>query len=323
MRTYGAERVVVLGGNGFLGKHVRAAFTARGDRVLTIARHPVPGADSVRMDLVRSRVEDLAEVLVRYGATAVVNAAGAVWDSGDEDLEKANVALVERLRDAVARVPRPPRVIQLGTVFEYSDPEPGRPLTEGSPCLPSTPYGRSKLEGGEVVLDASAQGLFEGVVLRATTCVGPGLPPESLLGLVAAELRAAERHGRSAEIRLRPLTAERDFLDCRDLAAAVVSASAAPVVGRAVNLGSGVAVNVRRPVDLLIKESGVAAELIEEGTVTGRSAGIDWLAVHAGLAERLLGWRPRHGLDSTVRSIWAEAITNSEEGPDSVDGYTQ
>ncbi|WP_328843085.1 NAD-dependent epimerase/dehydratase family protein [Streptomyces sp. NBC_00258] len=316
MSTHAAVNAVVVGGSGFLGRHICAALVADGARVLSVARHPAPGTACAQIDLVEEEPAILADVLVDHGATVLVNAAGAVWEYDESALEQSNVLLVRRLRDAVAKVPHRVRVVQLGSVFEYAMPAPGRHLTEDAPPTPSTAYGRSKLKGSEVVLEATRAGLLDGVVLRATSCAGPGLPRSSLLGRVAAQLRDAAGRGEPAVIRLAPLTAERDFVDCRDLAAAVAAAATAPVVGRTVNIGSGTAVSVRRLVDLLVSVSGVPATVVEEGSSTGRSAGVDWLAVHPGLAGRLLGWRPRHSLASTVRAMWSEAITNAEEGPD-------
>ncbi|WP_406481079.1 NAD-dependent epimerase/dehydratase family protein [Streptomyces sp. NBC_01615] len=316
MNAPGTVNAVVVGGSGFLGRHICAALAARGAHVLSVARRPAPGVPSARIDLVGGPPAALADVLVDHGATVVVNAAGAVWNYDDRALDESNVVLVERLRDAVAKVPHRVRVVHLGSVFEYAMPEPGHHLTEDAPLNPSTLYGRTKLLGSRIVLDATRAGLLDGVVLRATTCAGPGLPRAGLLGRVAAELRTAALRGEPAVIRLAPLTAERDFVDCRDLAEAVAAAATAPVAGRAVNIGSGTAVSVRRLVDLLVSVSGVPATVVEEGSAGGRSAGVHWLAVHTGLAERLLGWRPRHSLASTVEAMWSEAITNAEEGPD-------
>ncbi|WP_233580835.1 NAD-dependent epimerase/dehydratase family protein [Streptomyces triticirhizae] len=309
-------RAVVLGGSGFLGRQVCAGLAARGAAVLSVARRDAPGFPSVRLDVPAEGPDALAEVLAGHRATVVVNAAGAVWDYDGEALQRANVALVERLRDAVVKAPGRPRVVQLGTVFEYALPDDGRRLTESAPLEPTTAYGASKLRGAELLLAADRDGLLDAVVLRATTCLGPGLPASSLLGRVAAELRAAEARGESATVRLSPLTARRDVVDSRDLAAAVAAAATAPVTGRAVNIGSGHAVGVRRLVELLVSVSGVPATVVEESPATGRSAGVDWLAVHTGLAERLLGWRPGHDVAATVRAVWGGTTTNVEEGPD-------
>ncbi|UNT00808.1 NAD(P)-dependent oxidoreductase [Streptomyces tubbatahanensis] len=311
-----AHGTAVLGGSGFLGRHICAALRHSGARVVSVARRPAPGFASVRADLAREPVTALSALLRRHRIATVVNAAGAVWGYDTAALQESNVRLVERLREAAAAVPWRLRFVQIGTVFEYAPPRYGQRLTEKAPLQPSTAYGASKLQGGETVLAATADGLWDGLVLRATTCIGPGQPAEGLLGRVEAALRTAHRAGGTAHLRLTPLSAERDVVDCRDLAAAVTAAAASPAAGCAVNIGSGSAVPVRRLVDLLVTASGVPARIVEEGPATGRSAGIDWLAVDTGRAGELLGWHPSYSRSQTVRDMWSEAITNAEEGPD-------
>lgn len=307
--------VAVVGGTGFLGRHIRTRLAAAGTPALSVARRPAGDAPSVALDLRTVTSGELADVLIAHRATAVVNAAGAVWDYDERQLAELNVLLVENLRDAVAKVPWPVRVVQLGTVFEYARPRQGEYLTEESPTEPATSYGSTKLRGSEIVLAATRAGLLDGVVLRPTTCVGPQMPRASLLGRVSAELRDAAGRRDTAVLRLAPLTAARDVVDCRDLADAVldaVRAPAGPLTGQVINIGRGEAVGVRRLVDLLVAASGVPTTLVEDEAQTGRSAGIDWLAVGIGRAERLLGWSPRRSLASTAEAMWRQVITDAE-----------
>ncbi|MCI3275037.1 NAD-dependent epimerase/dehydratase family protein [Streptomyces cylindrosporus] len=305
MTAADASHVAVIGGTGFLGRHIRARLGDGGGQVLSVARRAASDGPSVALDVCAAPPAELADVLVEHRATVVVNAAGAVWDHTGRGLEESNVVLVEKVRDALAKVPWRVRLVQLGTVFEYARPAEGEYLDENAPLRPSTPYGRTKLRGSEIVLDATRAGLLDGVVLRTTTCLGPGMPEPSLLGRVTRVLREAAARGGPAVVRLAPLTARRDVVDCRDLADAVAAAARAPVVGRALNIGGGRAVAVRELVDLVVAVSGVPATIVEEETATGRSAGVDWLAVGIRAAERLLGWRPRHDLTSTAEAVWA------------------
>jgi dTDP-6-deoxy-L-talose 4-dehydrogenase [NAD(P)+] len=296
--------VIVAGGTGFLGRAICAALAARGLDVVPLSRRAgTPGA--VQLDLAATDPAELTELLVERESSVVVNAAGSVWDDDETVMQRSNADLVARIRDGVAKVPWPVRVVHLGTVFEYAPPAPGEYLTEASPCRPASGYGRTKLRGSEQILQATQDGLLDGVVLRITTCAGPGMPRASLLGRVAAQLREAALAGRPAVLRLAPLTAERDFVDSRDVVAAVLAAMTAPVTGAVINVGAGRAVSVRRLVDLLVRASGIPAAVVEQEPAVGRSAGIPWLATRIETAARLLGWRPRHDLTSTVDQVWA------------------
>jgi NDP-hexose 4-ketoreductase len=145
---------------------------------------------------------------------------------------------------------------------------------------------------------------------------GPGAPPGSLLGTVAAHLAAAlAGPGRPRPLRLAPLTARRDFVDARDVADAVVAAAYADVRGEAINIGRGEAVPVRRLAGRLIEVSGLAVAVAEEpahaappGGTGGRSDA-EWQELDISRAARLLGWHPRRTLDQSLRDLLAEAVS--------------
>ncbi|MFD7666426.1 NAD-dependent epimerase/dehydratase family protein [Streptomyces sp. NPDC059788] len=300
-----APSVVVLGATGFVGRHLCAAFAGAGWTVTGVARtHPPvpPPCRTVTLDLVRAAPERIARLLAGHGARVVVNAAGAVWGVSAEEMALANDGLVRRLVTAVASLPRPPRLVQLGSVHEYG-PGPRRGITEDTPTAPVTPYGRSKLAGGLALLDAAAAGAVDGLVLRVSNVSGPGTPPASLLGTVARHL-AEEPPG---PLRLAPLLAHRDFVDVRDVADAVLAAAGSTATGRVVNIGGGRAVPVRALVTRLTELAGRGAEITEVPSPGGRPPEAEWQRMDIALAGRLLGWRPRRGLDDSLRDLLAEA----------------
>ncbi|MDO0926700.1 NAD(P)-dependent oxidoreductase [Streptomyces sp. TG1A-8] len=309
-RRAGPERAVVLGGSGFMGRHVCSAFAAAGYDVVSVARRAAagpPGVRDVRLDLLAAPPPEVEGLLRELAPSVVVNTTGAVWDVSARQMEDVNVTLVRRIVAAVGALPVPARLVQLGSVHEYGPVPPGTALREDSPPSPTTVYGRTKLLGSRAVLAAGAGGRPEGVVLRIANVVGPGLPRASLLGRVAAQLSAAADGGTTAELRLSPLRSHRDFVDVRDITEAVVAAARRPVAGRVFNLGRGQAVDVRRMVDGLIEASGIPARVVEEGGEEARSAGVEWQRVDCGAARAALGWVPRRGLAESLAALWEEA----------------
>ena len=255
MSPPGAPRAVVLGGSGYVGAGVCTRLHAAGYHVLAVGRRPPdpgnPWAATV-LDFVEAAPAELAGLLAGAAPELVVNAAGAVWDCTEEQMGRLNRDLVARLLTALAGRPEPARLVQLGSVHEYGAQPAATRLVESAPAEPITPYGRTKLQGTELVLDAAAAGRVPGVVLRVTNVLGVGAPAVSLAGRVAAQLARAARAGTRAELSLSPLHAERDFVDVRDVAEAVLRAARAPVVGQLINVGSGQPVpgpHGRRPAD--------------------------------------------------------------------------
>ncbi|MEU8552277.1 NAD-dependent epimerase/dehydratase family protein [Streptomyces roseoverticillatus] len=312
-RRGGAGTVVVLGGTGWVGRHVSAAFAAEGYDVVTVARSAARGpapARFVALDLVTAPVEEIVAMLEAARPDVVVNAAGQPWGTSEPVMRTSLLVLTERVVAALGRLSFRPRFVQIGTVMEYGPTSPGLPIGEDTEPRPAGPYGEIKLAGSRAVLAAARAGTVDGVVVRLVNVVGPGTAAASLLGRVLDRLLTARREGSAAELVLAPLRAERDYIDIRDAADAVVAAARADVTGRAVNIGSGTTVPVRRLVQQLIATSGVETRLEERDPAAGGpvspGAGGDWLAVDPGPARLRLGWKARRDLRDALRDDWTE-----------------
>ena len=106
-------------------------------------------------------------------------------------------------------------------------------------------------------------------------------------------------------MRLGPLDAVRDFVDARDVAAAVLAAAAAPALPHAVlNVGSGTGTLARTLVKELIAISGYAGPVHEDSPGPARSGDVPWNQADITLARQDLDWRPRHDLAASVADLW-------------------
>lgn len=298
--------VLLLGGSGFLGRHIRAAFAAAGFPVLSVhrqARETQGGRRDVHLDLVAAQPGELARLCA--GADVVVNASGVVWGGTERQMSAVNAELVGRLTEAIAGLPTRPRLIQLGSAYEYGPGIPGTSVGEDAPPAPTTVYGRTKLRGSQAVLRAARERAVEGMVLRISVACGPGAPRGSLPGIVAQHLAAGHR-----ELRLAPLRAHRDLVDVRDVADAVVAAARRPagaVTGRVFNIGRGEALPVRGLVDLMISLSGRRLSIVEEAAAQHTRSDSPWQRLDITRARRVLGWSPCRALEESVRDLLAAA----------------
>ena len=266
------NRVLVIGGRGDLGRHIAArlgaAATVTGRAELDLAAGPGP----------------ITAFLRALDPDAVVNCAGLTTGSAAE-LAAANTGAVANLVAAVRAARRPVRVVPLGSAAEYGAGRPGEPSRESGPAVPAGEYGRTKLAGTELVLGSG----LGATVLRVFNPVGPGAPPHSLPGRLVAEMRRAGRDG--GPLALGPLGGHRDFVDVRDVAAAVAKAlgGGPPLV----NVGSGAATAVRDRVRAVAAEyrPGLGERAAETGEGSPRSATVAWQQADLSVA-RAWGWRP-------------------------------
>ncbi|MFJ6442194.1 NAD-dependent epimerase/dehydratase family protein [Streptomyces sp. NPDC091649] len=302
-------RVVVLGGTGFVGRHVCAALEGRGTEVAVVARRPPDhevAGPFLALDLARRPVRESAERLDALAPFAVVNSTGSIWGNTDAQMWEAAAAPTLRLLDVLALMESRPRLVHLGSVLEYGRMRVGTVSDVAAPARPTSAYGRAKLAATQAVLERIGAGDLEGVVLRIANLAGPRSPDVSLLGRVAGQLWAAG--GRPAVVELDPLLAHRDYVDVRDVADAVVAAVDSKVSGEIVDIGSGHSTSVRTLVDMLIERSGLPASVRERSDAGIQHSTEEWSLVNTAPAEHLLGWRSRRSLAEAVDGFWLDFV---------------
>jgi NDP-hexose 4-ketoreductase len=299
------RRVAVVGATGSVGRQVCAAFLSRGHEVLAIARNPASHLTNVAfraVDVAAAETSQLAELFETEGVDAVVNAAGR-WGPTEAEMVYSHLRAAERLLAALALLPRPMRIVHLGSVHEYGPVPVGALIDESLPPRPANSYARTKLAVAQAVLSATRLGEVEGVVLRMANMFGPYPAQETFLASLVGRLRAAAASGKAVELGI--ADARRDFVDVRDVAAAVLAATAAAeAAGRVVNIGSGTAVELRELVDLLVAITRIPPGLVTVRSAEVESKGGDWTRMDIRLARRLLGWRPRYGVRESLHAMW-------------------
>ena len=148
--------VAVIGGSGFLGRHVAAALRGAGEDVRVLSRRN--GCDATRIDPEALR-----------GSSAVVNLAGIKRERGSQSFQSVHVDLVARLVEAM-RTAGVRRLIHISVVVARSDPD--------------HPYHDTKWRGEELV---RASGL-DWTILRPGVIYGVG---DDLLSHLAVMINLA------------------------------------------------------------------------------------------------------------------------------------
>lgn len=297
---------IVFGANGFIGSHVAEAMLAVPGMEVVGAGLGAPlqslGQHWLDLDLLAGDGKLGAE-LRAMSPGLVVNCTGATSGT-TAALVRLNVLTTAGLVEAIARSGIQARLVHLGSAAEYGPGTTGRPVAETACPGPLSPYGIAKLAATQLVV-ASAAGGQDAVVLRVFNALGPAMPPSALPG--AALLRLHDAVASSASrIEMGPLGTVRDFVDVRDIAAAVVAACRAPRLDAPiVNVGSGAGHTSRELVQTLAERVGFTGEIGEAAAGSPRSSDVPWQVADVSLAERMLGWRAVHDLHSTVELMTA------------------
>ena len=255
-------------------------------------------ASGLATDLAVDGPATVARVIRAAAPDVVINCAGATY--GDPaTMVAGNVVAVATLVDAIRSAAPTARLVHLGSAAEYGRVTPGRPVTESVRPDPVGAYGITKLAGTALV---GAAGL-DAVVLRIFNLIGPGSPPTGLPGRLAGEFRRAAESGDG--VRVGSLEAHRDFVDVRDVAAAVVAAALAPgALPPILNVGSGVATPLRELADALRTISGVDAPVHEVTAGSARSADVPWQCADPAAIGAALGWSATISVPDSLRDLW-------------------
>lgn len=197
------KQLLVLGGAGFIGSHIAAAFLREGWRVGVIDGL-VEGTGGrpenlarVRSDLEFADLQKLEEVpdlpeRVRW-ADCIVDAMAFTghlvgFQEPLRDLDSnllSHLALIQALKCCPGK-----RVLYLGTRSQYGN-VPGEWITEDSPCLPVDPQGIHKLAAEHFFRIYGRPNQFDAVSLRLTNCFGPNQRTTGELGLVGGFIQDA------------------------------------------------------------------------------------------------------------------------------------
>jgi len=231
-----AERFLVTGATGFIGRHVASALAAEGARVAGVARTPPRGGDE--------RLEWFGADLLAPGAAGAVVAAfrpdvlvhaawytrhGLFWAAAEnEDWVRATVALAEVFRDAGGR-----RFVGIGSCAEYDWTLPGAaPWPETRALAPATAYGRAKCAAADRVSKVCAGTGVAFAWARLFHLFGRDEHPDRLVPSVALALLRGERAAIGSGRHVR------DFCDSAYAGQAIAAVALATAEG-AVNIGSG------------------------------------------------------------------------------------
>jgi dTDP-6-deoxy-L-talose 4-dehydrogenase [NAD(P)+] len=313
LKVGNGRRVAVLGGTGFVGRPVCRALDNLGYEVVVIARRAPKPDDRYRvraLDLAYAEVDDVARVFREENVGVVVNAAGGMWGLTDEQMVAANLTLVQRVIEAAATLPEPPRLVQLGSVHEYGLVPIGVSMDEDTPAQPVNAYAGLKLRCTEAVIEAAGRGIVDGVSLRIGNVTGAGQPRVSLLGVVVEQLWQAHQEGRPAVLETGPLGSMRDFVNLSDVVRAITTVVALPELpARVFNIGTGKATSARDMVRLLIEVSGVPTELVEAPPTAPTES--TWQQMRIDRARQLLGWSPVGDLSDGMKELWEHHAENA------------
>ena len=273
-------KVIVSGAGGFLGRALVAALRADGAVFAP-----------TRAELDWREVGEVARFVAASDATTLFHlASGGVANANADD----PAILADELamaRAIAASAPAGMRIVYAGSMAEYG--RAGR-LAETDPVAPRNFYARAKVEAGRVLVEESRATV---VHARLFGLYGPGEAAERLLPAIAAALR----EGRV--IALSDGLQRRDFVHVEDAARALIALGELAEAPTIVNVGTGIALEVRAVALALARDLGADPALLQFGARARSPHDQDLLEADTALLAGSIGWVPPQRLDRATNFL--------------------
>ncbi|HEU4966002.1 MAG TPA: NAD(P)-dependent oxidoreductase [Candidatus Saccharimonadales bacterium] len=290
-------KLLIIGANGFVGRGVSEAARGQGHEVFETYRQ---SAD-IPIDL--SHPESIVSVMRSVRPDVVINAAG-VLPPGDVRQNPAFSANMIRAIHESGHIPK--QIIVSGSAAEYGVVDAANlPVNEDLPAHPTNDYGKSKAEETTIALQLGAEYGLSVVVARIFNPIGPNMQARFLTSRLLAQIDECRR-GKRQNIEIGRRDACRDYLDVRDLGAAIVAIAAGNPQYTVYNVGSGRKMSNGELADLLVQYSQISPvpSIIETQDQPEPPA-----ASQADISrlQEDFGWRPEYSLEQTVKDIINDA----------------
>ena len=305
--------LLVLGASGLLGRAVVAEARRAGESSVTSLRRGGAGPQGNdrwrHLDLSSASVSTVADLLAAVSPSAIINCAGRTV--GDRaSLVRANIITIGVLLEAIGNWGGRPRLVHVGSAAEYAPSAEGTDTAEDSPLGPQTAYGVTKAAASGLVHLADNDREVDAVVARVFNPLGRGMPESSMPGR-AARLLVRAAGNQVDTVTMGPLDSYRDFLDTRDIGAALLLlARAGHLEHRTFNIASGVARKARDVVHEIAEAAGFRGTVVEIDAPSPRSGSVAWQRADVSRLTAM-GWRPNEDLRSSITYL-VDSVTSGQ-----------
>jgi nucleoside-diphosphate-sugar epimerase len=248
-------RTVVVGASGFLGAALVDGLRGRQQQVLGVGRRPHPRVDIVAEAAILASLLRDDDVVVNAAGVGIKDASGPVALIADNLRVATDVA--RACAAAGARLVH----ISSGDIWPLAE---RANADEGSPVVPDSPYGLSKLMAELALSDLARRSGLRHVVARPTYVVGPGMFENRLFPAVLRQIEAG-----SVRLTGDP-EATTDYLFIDDFLRAIdIMIARAPFGGACFHVASGRLSTLAETAGALVAAAGAQASIVFEDVRTG------------------------------------------------------
>jgi nucleoside-diphosphate-sugar epimerase len=298
-----APRLLVIGGTGFIGRHLLHTTVNLGWDVTSVSLHPISSenlVEKVKYLQLNIICREECEVLLRHKFEYVVNLGGYIdhrsYSNGGRSLIETHFTALQNLVDVILRDDLR-SFVQIGSSDEYGNAH--APQMENLRESPISPYSLGKVASTHFLQMLHRTEGFPSTILRLFLTYGPGQASQRFLPQIIKGCLEGKPFPTSTGEQFR------DFCFVKDSVQAIVRTLQTPSVhGEVINIASGNPISIRTMIETV-------QELVEGGQpqfgkIPYRTHENMELYASVAKAKTMLGWNAetelKKGLKITIDS---------------------
>jgi NAD dependent epimerase/dehydratase len=308
MSAWAGRRVLVTGGDGFIGSHLVDRLLGEGAEVRALVHYSPSGrlgwlqGREADIEILAGDVRDGERVLQAVEGTQVVFHLAALIGipysyESPESYVQTNVLGTYHVLNAGRRV-GVERIVHTSTSEVYGTAL-SVPIDESHPLQPQSPYSATKI--GADMLTISFHRSFElpVAIVRPFNTYGPRQSTRAVIPTLLGQI-----YGEAEQIRVGAVSPTRDFNHVDDTVSGFLAvATADRAIGEVINIGSGREISVGDLVELLFEVTGRRKELVvEDERLRPTGSEVHRLLCDNTRARDWAGWKPQVSLEEGLRA---------------------
>jgi GDP-4-dehydro-6-deoxy-D-mannose reductase len=302
-------RILITGALGFIGRYVINYLAKQNLNCQILCTDLINNAPTdLNFQYSSANLANPHEIdclVLEFAPTHVVHLAGLVGPGNLEEHLNANVIYTDYLYKAVSNLNPKPIVIQAGSSAAYGWVSPGElPVDEDQPFRPIGPYGFAK-----ATQDLLAESYFRIkdlpiVRARIFNLLGPG-QNKNLVPMTFVHQFKEIKDGVSTNIKTGNLAPTRDFVDVRDVAAALFALMVSGEPGEAYNLAGEKEISIEKIINILKHITCLDVRVEIEAK---RERALDIMRIYADCSKmkKLTTWTPVIKFKQSITDMWKE-----------------
>jgi nucleoside-diphosphate-sugar epimerase len=271
-------------------------------------RAPLPSGMDVLADtryeyiaLDLNQPEDVAAALRSFQPDRIIHLASGLRDDPISALLETNVEGTVNLLEALAASEISVRTVVLGSTGGVYGVPRSLPIDENAVCNPIDLYSTTKLAAEHASRILARRYQLPVLWARLFNLIGPGQDERHVCGRFASLATAILSGITEPVFTVETLETTRDFIDVRDVAAALLVLSAQATIGGIYNVAGGKEIAMRTVLSSTLKHAG----LEEQVSIVQKTGRVSDIPRHVASVLRLrrLGFECRFSCDESIKDV--------------------